>query len=387
VRTLRTVCGLICLVLVSTGVRAAEGRIPIFEPIVLDGTVGDISGKYVVTRNVEVADAVSPPFSAITIVGSGGEVIDIDLNGFTLGGALFDPSPVIAIENVKIVRLRNGAIVSTVSAIACAAIDAEQVILEDLTMTCGFQGLRLTSVKKMEIRRNTIESQGGGISVDGAGGLKGSIQDNLLSTGGQQGGPDAIAVDQASSGIILRGNQIEGGGSAGIHLRNATGALIEDNSLKSLAGPGILISSSSNCRIIRSPRGGFTSARPARTTRSAGTPRPKTAAIRPSVQEPWTSVAAHRTSATRAVGTGRSETTWCLAPLPADRSRVQSQSERTCGAQAWLPKAAGRWLPRLSMPYEPSLMPLLGTTRKYTLPDAAASVVRVAPPVEQFFWK
>ena len=91
---MRTIKSL-CLVVLSCSplVMAEEGRIPIFEPVVLDGAVTDINGSYIVSRNITLAAGM-----IIDVRGTGSEVVDIDLNGFMLASGV---NSTVFVDNVK----------------------------------------------------------------------------------------------------------------------------------------------------------------------------------------------------------------------------------------------------------------------------------------------
>ena len=81
--------------LATTPLRTAEGRIPIFEPVVLTA-----SGKYVVTRDITAPAGTR----VIEVSGASTKVFEIDLNGFTLTSDFI----VIDANNVKSIVIRNG---------------------------------------------------------------------------------------------------------------------------------------------------------------------------------------------------------------------------------------------------------------------------------------
>ncbi len=227
---------------------ADEGRIPIFEPTTLDGAQTDIGGKYIVTRNIAIGGNPGDPTVALTIVGTGTEVLDIDLNGFAIAGHPFDPEPTIEIDNVRSVTLRGGTVRSSLTT-NCIEVTAKQVVIDGLVLLCGVQAISITSADTIGIRDNRIRAEGGSLSVSGVAVVKGQIERNLIESGGMMGGPDAISVTAPSSGLVVRENQIDGAGSAGIELMKADNALVVGNSVRSVGGAGIVLLESSGSRV------------------------------------------------------------------------------------------------------------------------------------------
>ncbi|MCP3977969.1 MAG: hypothetical protein GY716_01380 [bacterium] len=179
-------CAAALLVAYAGLVSAEEGRIPIFEPVVLDGTTSNISGNYVVTRDITAAIGTS----VIRIIGNGTDQnVEIDLNGFTLttvNGGL----SVIEVTGLENFTMRNGSVVGgdddedTVFVTGTDG-DEDLVIVEDVKIKGGDEGLYLDKVTNFAIRRNlVVETLGSGIRVaDSASSsdqMTGIIEDNVV---------------------------------------------------------------------------------------------------------------------------------------------------------------------------------------------------------------
>ena len=161
-------CGLILVLLAGAiPVLGAEGRTPIWQPVTLGA---GSTGKYIVTRNL-----VSVGGPVITVAGSGGENIDIDLNGMTLIGAA--GAHVIDVSDVKTFVLRNGTIEGGPDGTSGDAVHVYipgEVVIEDLTIHAGVaRGIAIyqnAPELAFAVRRNLIyEPEGDGIFVQGTG--------------------------------------------------------------------------------------------------------------------------------------------------------------------------------------------------------------------------
>ena len=233
----------------ATRALAEEGRIPIFEPVVLDGTAGEISGQYVVTRNI----AATSPAHVIHIIGTGEETIDIDLNGFTLTGGAAGPRAILA-NNVGELRIHDGSVrgLSTgwVLINATGGGEESKLTVERVRMSRGEAGVA-TAVSNIVIRDNLIAGCIEGISLIGTpainvtGLVEGNVLRNLSSTGISGGDTTNLLVrnNQAESvagmaiwfgsspGVRIVGNSVSGDGQAGIRVEDTTGGAVIDNSV------------------------------------------------------------------------------------------------------------------------------------------------------------
>ncbi|MCP3982120.1 MAG: right-handed parallel beta-helix repeat-containing protein [bacterium] len=231
-------------ILTITAIQAEEGRIPIFEPIVLDGSVSDIQGNYVVTRNITLAGPATTP--VIKIVGSHvtgvalGESVHIDLNGFTLTNESGSDAVIEATGLTKLV-IRNGSLVvkgghgikteSVYDLVAedlqiagsIAAIPGSGLLL-DRPSFVDIRGIRIVNwTDQSAIRLTKLDSGGGGWT--------GTIASNTI---------------LGSSGVDVHG--IELGCDAGCW---SAGVTIRDNVvLNSQAGAGIKIGDGSQVEIV-----------------------------------------------------------------------------------------------------------------------------------------
>lgn len=160
---IRIAAGGIALLLLAASVPAfgAEGRIPIWQPVELN----NVSGKFIVTRNISAA--ISPADMPIIKV-SGGSV-DIDLNGMTLTGTA--GLPIILVDEAESFVLRNGTLQGPSA--EAVSVKSAMVVIEDLTIVApGSHGISVFGPMKpymtFAIRRNHIRSvQGNAVWVDG----------------------------------------------------------------------------------------------------------------------------------------------------------------------------------------------------------------------------
>ena len=93
---------LVTALLMTVPALAAEGRIPLWEPTVLPGP--GIDGKYIVTRNITAPVG----GTVISVIGTGQEEVDIDLDGKTLFGDAAGAANIIEVFDVRTVVIRNG---------------------------------------------------------------------------------------------------------------------------------------------------------------------------------------------------------------------------------------------------------------------------------------
>ncbi len=244
------------LLLTATPLRPSEGRIPIFEPVVLTA-----SGKYIVTR-----DILAPAGTrVIEVSGAGTRVFEIDLNGFTLRSDFI----VIDANNVKSIVIRNGTISGTSTTSAVIRLSAAgpdgRVVVEDMKIAGGSDGILLSPVANFQIRRNFIvDSQDDGIDIaNSALDSGGIIEDNVLRNVAKNNGAAAVlALNASTNGLVIRGNKIQADFS-GIFVGTATGLLIEDNDvLATGGGAGLGVLSSDNCTVRNNRVSGTTALQP-----------------------------------------------------------------------------------------------------------------------------
>ena len=265
----------LALCVVSGGlVLAEEGRIPIFEPVVLDGTSGDISGKYVVTRNISLtADA-----PVIQVIGTGTERVEIDLNGFTLVGqrAGGDLAGVIEVNGVASIKLRNGSVRNwlTTAANGILVQSSIEVVVEDVVVADPHVGIFIQDAQLYAVRRCFVNrSLGQGIFARDSG--LGVIEDNQITnasgtsivvrvgTGGPAGGCQAVTIARNKvfsgndgivsldcTGVVIEHNTVLGSTNQGIRVEGSPGCLVLNNSVSDCGGNGIrLLSDSPGCRV------------------------------------------------------------------------------------------------------------------------------------------
>ena len=247
------VCLLLLATTATTATFAAEGRIPIFEPVELIGA--DIGGQYTVVRNITNLEG-----PVIRIVGTGLERVEIDLNGFTV--RRMGDGSAIEVSNVRSFVVRNGSATTTglavvpdepaVVLIRDTALSGE-VIVEGLRVSGGTTGIRLTDVPNFAIRDNVVTgSEIHGIQTIGDNengtAIGGSIVNNQVLGVDDFGiwiGNDSTAVD----GIIVKRNRVDAAGDDGILVRNARSFIVENNTITDSDRSGIKIQSSSSGRV------------------------------------------------------------------------------------------------------------------------------------------
>lgn len=146
----------------TMAVQAAEGRVPIWQAIVITPGPGPgfHEGAYVVTR-----DIVGIPGVPVIDVQPNTVAVEIDLNGFTLYG---NASDVIRAVGVDSLTVRNGTIMGGINSIL--AIQGRKVVVEDVKMQFPqVTGISLNEVATFGLRRNIIvRAQSEGILADDA---------------------------------------------------------------------------------------------------------------------------------------------------------------------------------------------------------------------------
>jgi nitrous oxidase accessory protein NosD len=236
------------LALTAIPALAAEGRIPIWQPI----SIGPgQEGMYILTRDIPASGLV-----AIDIL-PGTVSVDIDLNGFTIYGSV----GVAAVQAVGVdsVTVRNG-LIHGGGGDGIYASDCRKVVIEDVKIEfVDNHGIALNYVANFAVRRNVIHgaAHGDGILVDGSSVdpsmyLEGTIEGNLIRECG--GG---IGVMMGSSVAILN-NRIEATTSAdGIFvspgpqqdLAGCAACIIANNTIQEAAANGMWLSWFQNSKV------------------------------------------------------------------------------------------------------------------------------------------
>ncbi len=221
---------------------AEEGRIPIFEPVLLTGA--EANGKFILTRNITVTNQ-----SVINVSGTGTEEFDLDLNGFTITQTAATAANVMNVVNVRSLVIRNGNIVvsSNISRAintALTPVPGSRLVVEDLKITGGDQNILFQNASSVTIRRNFFDSSEGAIffwpsSVVVSGTIEGNVIRNC-----ERG----IDVSTAVSGLTIRSNQIEATLYSGITTDGITQSTVVDNAILHDA-TGILIRNGDNVMI------------------------------------------------------------------------------------------------------------------------------------------
>lgn len=245
-RIVSTALLLACCLAVSM-IHAAEGRIPIWEPVALG--VGSTPGKYVVTRDVFGAGG---PTIFITGVAGALEEVDIDLNGFTLFGDPAGPGlPVIEAINLRTLTIRNGSLRNlSGTGDIIRATNVQKVVIEDVKTLDGDNGIFLESVGSFAIRRNIIANSGvNGILIDGAGlpvSMSGVVKENLVKNSIENG----IVIMNNHSSVAVQDNRIDGTlNGNGIWLQFGNDCLVAENTVEEAAKQGIFLEGLRGCKI------------------------------------------------------------------------------------------------------------------------------------------
>ena len=272
----RICLGVALVGMVMAPARAAEGRIPIFQP----STVITEQGSYYVTQNLIGTGAAPVIRVAVSSV-------DVDLNGFTLSGGV-GPAAVIVIDAVDNVRIHGGVLtgggrsidvpvaglfytIEDISASASSGAgirwangggllirrvqilhagaegilleNGEQATVEDSLVSGNFASaaIRLSNLNASQVLRCTIRHPAAeGILVDGgAGGASLGVQlrDNMLfdSIG------DAIRMDTVQGGEIWN-NAVHRSIANGIHIMSTAREIsVRENHVNNCSLTGLLI--------------------------------------------------------------------------------------------------------------------------------------------------
>ncbi|MCP3981072.1 MAG: right-handed parallel beta-helix repeat-containing protein [bacterium] len=230
---------LIALFLLAATAWAEEGRIPLFEP-----TVIDTPGSYVLTRDI------TGTFPVLDIVAAA-ENVEIDLNGFNISLAAASSSNVMRVSGLTRFVIRNGTIERPVGSSLIFGLfmeNTKQVIIEDITFNTAW--ITGENVEAFLVRRNVWPLEDG-VKFAELGSptvpMTGSIEENMLANGN-------IIVQSAAgnSGVSARvvNNRITGGGFWGIYLSRQSGCVIEGNRVSDQDGTGISLSTVNDCLIV-----------------------------------------------------------------------------------------------------------------------------------------
>jgi parallel beta-helix repeat protein len=253
----------LALVFAALPALAAEGRIPVWQPIVI-GPGGE--GKYILTRDITAAGAPAIDVLANTVA------VDIDLNGFTIYA-----SNTVAIRALRVdsLTVRNGTLVGGFGGVR--AEDCPKVVVEDLKVqSVSAEGIGLYEVANFAVRRNIVQQCeiNPGIMVDGFFldpdvPSQGSIEDNVVREceyGIAVGNGSSVGVinnrvedTSAQQGILLaicdsclvKGNTVQGSTADGILLFEVTGSKVHNNLVtKSASGEGIWLQEGSDHNLV-----------------------------------------------------------------------------------------------------------------------------------------
>ena len=226
---------------------AAEGRREIFEPVVLDGSVSNISGKYFVSRDID------NPGAGFTIrfIGTGVENVDLDLNGFTVSNTNAGTDSVVKFDNLRTVSVHDGAVVAASGRSGVDAASVTAIVVQDLSVRDGGQGIVLRAPELFTVRRCIIKGPSlSGIYAFGdvAESNIGTLEDNIILDTGDWG----IAAFLDINGVTIRSNRIRNTtNQAGIVIQaSADGAVeVRENHVRGAGGDGISIGGGAACAV------------------------------------------------------------------------------------------------------------------------------------------
>jgi hypothetical protein len=214
-------CLAITVFLISTlPALAAEGAIPIFEPITITEP-----GHYVVTRNISSSSPI------ITINSSR---VDIDLNGFVLTGGT--TAPVITGSTVQDVRIHDGSVVAGNIGIVfelCGHITIENTVVRG----AAGAGIQLTE-SEYTVRRCTIAAGLQAINAVASFGTPGTIAENTIKECGTGAVTTECVLAQGGYGVTIRDNKFVGivYGRNGIRLNSSPSSSVSGNCFYDLGG-------------------------------------------------------------------------------------------------------------------------------------------------------
>lgn len=239
------------LILTAVPTIADEGKIPIWEPIILDSTIPgvDISGSYVVTENITAPPGSGP---VLTILCDGTDDVDINLNGFTLFGDSAGGSDIITATACRTLRVHNGSLrAQGPPPGASLFVDStEKLTAEGLRISDGGYGIQALGSPNFTIKNNTIVNPDpDGIYLDGAGlavPISGTIERNLVK---DAIGGGITVIDNHSSVAIVHNRIDRTFTASGIFVQSGNGCLITQNTVEEAAQEGIFLKSVEVCKI------------------------------------------------------------------------------------------------------------------------------------------
>jgi parallel beta-helix repeat protein len=185
----------------------------------------------------------------ITVVGTGVEAVDINLNGFTITG---NPGEhVIRGFHLRSLVLRTGSVVAPppvpFAAIEVLGSGVNRLTVEGLIIVGG--SLWINEVEDVALRRNMITDSDWGLGVFGtpAAPATGVIEDNLIRNG------TALGIDLGNiRSMLIRENQVESMAGSAITLNNTGGVHLIGNTVGgSGSGLGINIQASTSCLLAQ----------------------------------------------------------------------------------------------------------------------------------------
>lgn len=225
-RNLRTTILIAALALAATTAFAAEGRTPIWEPTVITQ-----SGRYIVTRDIPGGPGVT-----IEIAANG---VDLDLNGFVVGGGA-SPDPVILAAGVNDIAVHNGIVSNGSDGLFFDQIKNLRVErLQVLGPGAAGNGIVLKDVTDFTVRNNQVRDHNGVCISIGAGAVfptvSGIVDDN-------QAEACDVGIDIAQgSSLQVRNNRVEGMNDVGIRMTECQAPIVAGNTVNRTGSDGILL--------------------------------------------------------------------------------------------------------------------------------------------------
>lgn len=230
----------------SLPARAAEGRSPIWQPILIGA--GSRPGQYFLSRDVDATGTGAP---AISIVGGPGlQEVEIDLNGFTVFGDAAGGSAVINVAGLRSLTVRNGSVRHLGPfGDGISVTDVDKVVIEDVKIQDVTTGINLVRVSSFAVRRNIVLQAGfTGIFVNGFGAprpITGVLEDNQISDADSNG----IYVRNDHLGVqAVRNRVLRVPFGPGIILSQGKACLIAENTVEE-ARDGIVLDGLQNCKV------------------------------------------------------------------------------------------------------------------------------------------
>lgn len=214
-------------------VLAAEGRIPIFAPLVIGA-----NGRYIVTRNI--AGGAAP------VINIAAPSVDLDLNGFTLTQPAGGPAVILISVAPEQVTIHDGTLVGGTLSIDVPGPGLKLVIDNVRSQGASGPAIHNLDVVSFVVRHSVIQGTGAAgpaILVDGGALHSATIEDNVIRDCGVGG------VFFSNGSVAILNNRIAGSG-AGIALIGGNGSLLSENTVSGGGGEGILLRATRGAKLF-----------------------------------------------------------------------------------------------------------------------------------------